>query len=57
MLSLHSNPIVMQQLRETEGFEAYEKRRQGQYDKKIDTGAMQPGERFDQGADQDPGHF
>lgn len=53
MLSIHDNPIVIQQLRDVDGFEAYEQRRKGQYDKKLGTGAMQPGERFDEGADQD----
>ena len=53
MLSLHENPIFMHQFRETDGFEAYERRRQQQYDKKLGTGAMQPGERFDEGADHD----
>ncbi|PSC75686.1 LRR repeats and ubiquitin-like domain-containing protein isoform A [Micractinium conductrix] len=35
-LSLHSNPITAEQLRETEGYAAFDERRRKKYDKQVD---------------------
>lgn len=50
MLSLHENPITMEQLREVDGFEIYDQRRKTSYDKKIDMDVLQDGG-FDEGID------
>ena len=38
-LSLHSNPITAEQLRETEGYAAFDERRRKKYDKQVGGGA------------------
>jgi len=50
-LSLHANPITAEQLRETSGFEEYQKRRVEKYDKQIGMRTMMSREGFDEGAD------
>lgn len=50
MLSLHENPITMEQLREVDGFVTYDERRKTSYDKKIDMDILQDSG-FDEGAD------
>ncbi|GMH46033.1 hypothetical protein BSKO_13997 [Bryopsis sp. KO-2023] len=50
MLSLHDNPITMEQFRETQNFQIYEARRKHNFDKKIDMDVMDDGG-FDEGVD------
>lgn len=50
VLSLHDNPITMQELREVNGFEEFELRRKNLYDKKIDMDILKDSG-FDEGAD------
>lgn len=50
ILSLHDNPITMQELREVDGFEEFESRRKTLYDKKIEMDILKDNG-FDEGAD------
>lgn len=51
-LGLHNNPITVEQLQTTAGFEAFEARRRGKFDKKIAGGiAIGPGG-LDEGVDR-----
>jgi Leucine-rich repeat (LRR) protein len=51
-LSLHDNPITPQQLESTPGFEAYNARRRGKYDKGISGGALLNSNGLDEGVDR-----
>ncbi|PRW58592.1 LRR repeats and ubiquitin-like domain-containing protein [Chlorella sorokiniana] len=48
-LSLHGNPLTAEQLRETEGYAAFDARRRRKYDKQVDMRVLNTG--FDEGAD------
>lgn len=50
-LGLHNNPITVEQLQATEGFDAFEARRRGKYDKKIAGGIAITGG-LDEGVDR-----
>lgn len=51
-LSLHDNPITPQQLESTPGFEAFNARRRGKYDKGIAGGALLNSNGLDEGVDR-----
>ncbi|KAL4424792.1 hypothetical protein ABPG77_000832 [Micractinium sp. CCAP 211/92] len=48
-LSLHGNPLTIEQLRETPGFAEFDERRRAKYDKQVDMRVLNTG--FDEGAD------
>lgn len=51
-LSLHDNPITPQRLESTPGFESYNARRRGKYDKGIAGGALLNSNGLDEGVDR-----
>lgn len=51
-LGLHNNPITVEQLQGTEGFDAFEARRRGKYDKKIAGGIAIGAGGLDEGVDR-----
>lgn len=51
-LSLHGNPITPQQLEASPGFESYNSRRKGKYDKNIAGGALLNSNGLDEGVDR-----
>lgn len=52
-LSLHGNPIKPDTLAATDGFEAFEARRRGKYDKAIAGGALLSKRGLDEGVDRE----
>lgn len=48
-LDLHGNPVDLSELREMEGYKAYEERRQRKYNRQI--GMQTMAQSFDEGAD------
>ena len=48
-LSLHGNPLTVEALRGSPGWEAFDSRRRSKYDKQLDMQVMHSG--FDEGAD------
>lgn len=51
-LALHGNPLTIEQLRETKGYEEFEARRKAKWDKSIAGGVLLGPSRFDEGADR-----
>ncbi|XP_022135519.1 plant intracellular Ras-group-related LRR protein 7 isoform X2 [Momordica charantia] len=50
-VSLHGNPIVMDQFQQMEGFEEFEARRKRKFDKQIDSNVMISSKGLDEGVD------
>lgn len=50
-LSLHGNPITIDQLREVEGWEEFDQRRRAKYSRRLELQALASSEGFDEGAD------
>lgn len=50
-ISLHNNPISMDQFQQMEGFDEYEARRRRKFDKQIDSNVMMNSNRLDEGFD------
>ncbi|KAM7269395.1 hypothetical protein ACFE04_024892 [Oxalis oulophora] len=50
-ISLHSNPIVMDQFQMMEGFQEFEERRKKKFDKQIDSNVMISSKGLDEGVD------
>eukprot|EP00191_Tetraselmis_sp_GSL018_P007211 CAMPEP_0177604524 /NCGR_PEP_ID=MMETSP0419_2-20121207/16169_1 /TAXON_ID=582737 /ORGANISM="Tetraselmis sp., Strain GSL018" /LENGTH=385 /DNA_ID=CAMNT_0019098523 /DNA_START=365 /DNA_END=1518 /DNA_ORIENTATION=+ len=51
-IDLHGNPVTVQQLRETDGWELFDARRRAACDKGIESGVMPGTGAFDEGADE-----
>ncbi|CAA3032321.1 plant intracellular Ras-group-related LRR 7 [Olea europaea subsp. europaea] len=50
-ISLHGNPIVMDQFQQMEGFQDFESRRKKKFDKQIDSNVMISSKGLDEGVD------
>lgn len=53
-LLFHDNPLTMEQLRDTPGFEEYDARRRAKHDKQVDMKLLNT--RFDEGGDVERFH-
>ena len=51
-LDIHDNPVTIQQLRESEGWEVFDARRKAACDKLIDSRVLSGPKNFDEGADE-----
>ncbi|WOL15559.1 hypothetical protein Cni_G24340 [Canna indica] len=56
-VSVHDNPISMDQFQQMGGFEEFEERRKKKYDKQIDSNVMMSSKGLDEGIDNDIHHF
>ena len=50
-LSLHGNPLTVEQLREADGWAEYDARRCAKHDKQLGMRVMHPSAGYDEGAD------
>jgi hypothetical protein len=50
-LSLHGNPLTVEQLRDGDGWAEFDARRRAKHDKQLSMQVMQPSAGFDEGAD------